>query len=63
MTRPAVSQHLRVLKDAGLVTDTVRGTRRIYRLEERGIRAIHAWLDELWADALRVSGRASDPEF
>ena len=52
MTRSAVSQHLRVLKDAGLVTDTAAGTRRIYRIDPRGIAAMRDWLDACWALAL-----------
>lgn len=52
VSRPAVSQHLRVLKEAGLVTETPEGTRRIYRLDPRGIAAVRDWLDGLWAAAL-----------
>jgi DNA-binding transcriptional ArsR family regulator len=52
VTRPAVSQHLRVLKEAGLVTETPEGTRRIYHIDPRGIGAIRAWLDQHWATAL-----------
>jgi DNA-binding transcriptional ArsR family regulator len=52
VSRPAVSQHLRVLKDAGLVIDEARGTRRVYRLDPRGIGAMRDWLDEHWAGAL-----------
>jgi DNA-binding transcriptional ArsR family regulator len=52
VTRPAVSQHLRVLKEAGLVTDEAEGTRRIYRIDPAGIGAIRAWLDGLWAEQL-----------
>jgi len=52
VSRPAVSQHLRVLKDAGLVADTADGTRRIYRLDPRGIGAVRDWLDRFWAGAL-----------
>lgn len=52
VSRPAVSQHLRVLKEAGLVTDEAEGTRRIYRIDPAGIGAIRAWLDGLWADRL-----------
>jgi DNA-binding transcriptional ArsR family regulator len=63
VTRPAVSQHLRVLKEAGLVTETAQGTRRIYRLEQRGISAIHAWLDERWAEALTATGSIHDQAF
>jgi DNA-binding transcriptional ArsR family regulator len=52
VTRPAVSQHLRVLKEAGLVSDTPDGTRRIYRLDPRGVGAMRDWLDAHWAAAL-----------
>jgi DNA-binding transcriptional ArsR family regulator len=52
VSRPAVSQHLRVLKDAGLVTEAADGTRRIYRLDPRGIAAMRDWLEALWSDAL-----------
>src|SRR5882724_8830005 len=52
VSRPAVSQHLRVLKEAGLVSETPEGTRRIYRLDPRGIAAMRAWLDAHWATAL-----------
>ena len=52
VTRPAVSQHLRVLKEAGLVTETPDGTRRIYRVDPRGIAAMRDWLDALWGSAL-----------
>jgi DNA-binding transcriptional ArsR family regulator len=52
VTRPAVSQHLRVLKDAGLVTDVAEGTRRIYRIDPRGISAIRTWLDRHWSESL-----------
>ena len=52
VSRSAVSQHLRVLKEAGLVSETPDGTRRIYRLDPRGIAAVRDWLDLLWANAL-----------
>ncbi len=52
VSRPAVSQHLRVLKAAGLVIDTAEGTRRIYRLDPRGIGAMRDWLDAYWAAGL-----------
>jgi DNA-binding transcriptional ArsR family regulator len=52
VSRPAVSQHLRVLKDAGLVTEIAEGARRIYRLDPRGIAAMRDWLDAHWAAAL-----------
>ncbi len=52
VSRPAVSQHLRVLKAAGLVRETASGTRHIYRLDPRGIGAMRAWLDRHWRSAL-----------
>lgn len=50
--RSAVSQHLKVLKEAGLVSETPEGTRRIYRLDPAGIAAIREWLDAQWAMTL-----------
>lgn len=52
VSRSAVSQHLRVLKEAGLVSETADGRRRIYRLDPRGIAAVRQWLDGLWAQSL-----------
>lgn len=52
VSRPAVSQHLKVLKDAGLVSEIPVGTRRIYRLDPRGIGAMRDWLDAHWSAAL-----------
>lgn len=52
VSRPAVSQHLRVLKDAGLVTDRADGTRRIYQIRAGGVQAIHAYLDQMWSQAM-----------
>jgi len=52
VTRPAVSQHLKVLKDAGLVTDRSVGTRRIYYIDPKGLGAMRAWLDQFWDSAL-----------
>src|ERR1700676_4570381 len=54
VSRPAVSQHLRVLKEAGLVSETPEGTRRIYRLDPRGIAAMRDWLDAHWTGALEA---------
>lgn len=52
VSRPAVSQHLKVLKGAGLVVDRPAGTRRIYRLDPRGLEPLRAWLDRFWDHAL-----------
>jgi DNA-binding transcriptional ArsR family regulator len=52
VSRPAVSQHLKVLRAAGLVDDRPRGARRIYFLDPRGLAALRAWLDEFWNEAL-----------
>lgn len=52
VSRPAVSQHLRVLKDAGLVTDRADGTRRIYQIRQQGVQAIHGYLDQMWGQAM-----------
>jgi DNA-binding transcriptional ArsR family regulator len=52
VSRPAVSQHLRVLKAARLVTDRAEGTRRLYALDKRGLDALRGWLDGFWDEAL-----------
>ena len=52
VSRPAVSQHLRVLKEAGLVTDRADGTRRIYQIRPQGVQAIHGYLDQMWGQAM-----------
>jgi len=52
VSRPAVSQHLKVLKSAGLVADRAEGTRRIYYIDPAGLGAIRAWLDQFWDRAL-----------
>jgi DNA-binding transcriptional ArsR family regulator len=52
VSRPAVSQHLKVLKEAGLVVDQPLGTRRIYRLDPAGVRDLRAYLDHFWDQAL-----------
>jgi len=52
VSRPAVSQHLKVLKDAGLVFDRQAGTRRIYQLDPDGVGALRAYLDQFWNRAL-----------
>jgi DNA-binding transcriptional ArsR family regulator len=67
ITRPAVSQHLRVLKDGGLVVSQAQGTRRIYRLNPDGVTALRVYLDRVWEEALTAFGKAAqvapvDPE-
>jgi len=52
VSRPAVSQHLKVLKDAGLVTDRSEGTRRVYCIDPDGLGALRRWLDQFWDEAL-----------
>ena len=52
VSRPAVSQHLKVLKEAGLVDDRSEGTRRIYHIDPKGLGAMRAWLDRFWETAL-----------
>jgi DNA-binding transcriptional ArsR family regulator len=51
ISRPAVSRHLRLLKDAGLVSDRPEGTRRLYRLHDEGIEAVRAYLEQVWGEA------------
>ena len=62
VTRPAVSQHLKVLKDAGLVADRSVGTRRIYYIDPKGLGAMRAWLDQLWEGALDAFKLAAEAE-
>jgi len=52
VSRPAVSQHLKVLKEAGLVDDRAQGARRVYRIDPAGLGAIRAWLDQFWDASL-----------
>ena len=51
ISRPAVSRHLRLLKQAGLVADRAEGTRRLYRLQDEGIEAVRAYLEQVWGEA------------
>src|ERR1700683_2840858 len=51
ISRPAVSRHLRLLKDAGMVTEEARGTRRIYHLQDQGLHAVQAYLEGIWGEA------------
>ena len=52
VSRPAVSQHLKVLKEAGLVTDRPEGTRRVYYIDPHGLGALRGWLDQFWDQTL-----------
>jgi DNA-binding transcriptional ArsR family regulator len=65
ISRPAVSRHLRLLKEAGLVAEEPQGTRRIYRLHEAGIDSVRAYLDRVWGDAatrFRLAAENITPE-
>lgn len=59
VSRPAVSQHLRVLSDAGLLTVTQQGTRRLYAIDPHGADGLRAYLDQVWDDALAAYTRAA----
>jgi DNA-binding transcriptional ArsR family regulator len=52
VSRPAVSQHLRILKDAELVVESVAGTRRLYRIDKSGLRAVREYFDRFWETAM-----------
>jgi DNA-binding transcriptional ArsR family regulator len=60
VSRPAVSQHLRVLKGAGLVTDRPAGNRRIYQVDPAGISALRAYLDQFWNESLASFKEAAE---
>jgi DNA-binding transcriptional ArsR family regulator len=62
VSRPAVSQHLRVLKDAGLVTDTKAGTRRLYQLDPDGVARLRAHFDQMWTKAMGAFQAAAEKE-
>ncbi len=63
VSRPAVSQHLKVLKEAGLVRDREAGTRRIYQLDPDGVRALRGYFDQFWNQALAAfKAAAEQPE-
>jgi DNA-binding transcriptional ArsR family regulator len=51
ISRPAVSRHLRLLKEAGMVDEEAQGTRRVYHLQEQGMRSVQAYLERVWGDA------------
>lgn len=59
VTRPAVSQHLGVLRQAGLVSAQPRGTSRLYRLEPQGLEALRSYLDDFWSAALAQFAQAA----
>jgi DNA-binding transcriptional ArsR family regulator len=66
VSRPAVSQHLKVLKEAGLVIDRPAGTRRIYQLDPDGVGALRAYLDQFWNRSLaafKAAAEQADEEF
>ncbi len=60
VSRPAVSQHLRVLKEAGLVADEAAGNRRIYRLDPVGVGELRAYLDQFWNRSLAAFKAAAE---
>jgi DNA-binding transcriptional ArsR family regulator len=60
VSRPAVSQHLKVLKEAGLVTDRQEGNRRLYQLDPAGIGALRGYLDQFWNQALAAFKEAAE---
>ena len=62
VTRPAVSQHLSVLKEAGLVSERRNGTRRLYRARPEGLVELRALLDELWGGRLEALKREAERE-
>jgi DNA-binding transcriptional ArsR family regulator len=62
VSRPAVSQHLKVLKAARLVSDRAEGTRRLYAVDTRGVEALREWLDGFWDEALAAFKEAAERE-
>ena len=62
VSRPAVSQHLRVLKEAGLVTERRNGTRRYYRVDPDGLAGLRTYFDEFWNEALAAFKAAAEDE-
>jgi DNA-binding transcriptional ArsR family regulator len=62
VSRPAVSQHLKVLKAAGLVVDRAEGTRRLYTVNPRGLDELRDWLDGFWNEALAAFKSAAEEE-
>jgi len=62
VSRPAVSQHLKVLKDAGLVVDRAEGTRRIYQVDPEGLAALRAYLDTFWQRSMAAFQAAAEED-
>jgi DNA-binding transcriptional ArsR family regulator len=62
VSRPAVSQHLKVLKEAGLVTDRAEGTRRVYQIDPQGLGQLRGWLDRFWETALEAFAAEAERE-
>ena len=62
VSRPAVSQHLKILKQALLVTDRAEGTRRLYAVDTRGIETLRKWLEGFWDEALSAYKEAAERE-
>jgi len=62
VTRPAISQHLTVLKDAGLISERRDGTKRIYRFRPEGVRELRDFIEEMWNERLAVLGREAERE-
>ncbi len=62
VTRPAISQHLKVLKTAGLIIERRQGTRRLYRARPEGLAELKAYLEEFWDDRLRLLAEAAEAE-
>jgi DNA-binding transcriptional ArsR family regulator len=62
VSRPAVSQHLRVLKEAGLVSERRNGTRRLYRIEPDAVAELRAYFDDFWSRALDAFKAAAESE-
>jgi DNA-binding transcriptional ArsR family regulator len=62
VSRPAVSQHLSVLKDAGLAVVRIEGTRRLYAIDTRGLESLRGWLDGFWDKTLNAFKQAAEHE-
>ncbi len=62
VSRPAVSQHLKVLKDVGLVMDRAEGTRRLYQVDPEGLAAVRRYFDDFWNQALGAFAQAAEQD-